>query len=150
MTEKTSDSLIQTVEKLINAEQEKLKELYAQIDEINRRIVDLQRLYPSVSTESLPVSGLGAMPSRMKPANLQLMKWLASKADGASFPEIFQYCTDEHLMDEKSLRIFIRNYKSRRYGLLTQDNSGNIVLTAKGRIFVSRMYTNSTDVDAMT
>ena len=42
-------------------------------------------------------------------------------------------------MDERFLRIFIRNYKGRRYGLIGGDLSGNIYVTEKGRLFLAQV-----------
>ena len=147
---KQNDPLIQTVEKLIEAERKKREELCLKIEAIDQRIADLQRLYPSAKNDSQPASGLEAMPSRMKPVNLQLMKWLASQPVGAPYDDILQYCNEHQLMEEKFLKFFIRNYKSRRYELLAETESGNIFVTDRGRVFLSRMSDTENEVAALT
>ncbi len=140
MTEnRHDDPLIQNVEALLEAERERREELLAQIAEIDTRIMDLKRLYPTAFKGSQAPSGSGGMPSRMKPTNLMLLKWLSAFPNGAPLGDILRYCEENDLMDERFLRIFIRNYKGRRYGLIGGDLSGNIYVTEKGRLFLAQV-----------
>lgn len=146
---KAIDPRIQTVEDLIQKELAELHATYKRASEIRKRIEDLRKLYPAVSTNSEGEENWGRFPKRMKPENLKLLRLIASRDEGFQLEEILRMCAESNLMDEKHAKFFIKNYQGDRYRMLEVLPTSNLAVTKKGRAFLSLRGLNRIDEDSM-
>ena len=146
----TIDPRIQTVEDLIQKEFAELKATYKRASEIRKRIDDLRKLYPAVSTTPEGEENWGRFPKRMKPENLKLLRLIASREEGFQFEELKKICIDSNLMDELHLKFFIKNYLGPRYQMLEELPTSNIAVTKKGRVFLIRHALPQESYSSMT
>lgn len=136
---------ISAVRDLLALEFSRKAELEKELKIINRRIEILCSLY---EIDELPVEhdepgaedeGSSKLPSRMNWNNRELLRWIADSTEGRTLDELKDFAEQQKLeMSGVGIRNFVRNYKSRRYGLLYETETGRVAITSLGRSFLAK------------
>lgn len=136
---------ISAVRDLLALELSRKEELEKELKAVNHRIEMLRTLYEIKETPVEPdeaeaeEEGSSKLPSRMNWNNRELLRWIAESNEGRTLDELKDFAEQQKLeMSDIGVKNFVRNYKSRRYGLLGETETGRVAITSLGRLFLAQ------------